>query len=968
MPRDLHYPRQQIVEQASFTAQDRERINRCYGDHRRLGFAYQMAFVRLTGRFPAQQPLELLEDLLTFVAAELDLDKGKIENYAQRQATASEHQEQIRSYLGLSRMEAEESELLRQYLFKEACRLEQTSALRAKAQQFLQEHHIMAPADSKLTRIIGEQREQARRSIFDRMMGKIAPEICQHVDELLSVTDEATSDFQRLKEPAGFPSPQALLHLMDKLDCIKARGVLSVDLSWLNNNFQKSLARRASQYSAYRLRELQPAHRYTVMICFLWQTHRDTLDQIVEMFDKLMTKTEQRAQNELDKLAIQQRTSIRRLLALLKTMGRVMLDESVPDQEVRPLVFKELSREVLEAELLQLDDWSNGKNSATFPLMMRRFSYLRQFAPSLLDRLPLESDSAKNESLLGAIDLLRQMNTDGKRKIPDDVSLGFLPSRIRPFVEANGQVDRRGFECAVLTTLRDEVKRGNLWVPGSKRFGQLDTFFISTDEWTALRTAFFHRAGMPCRTDDVGPYLTERLNKTFDQFLKSLPGNAYVKMGAEGWHFRSDRAETPDSSSEHKLNDLERWLAQKMRTIKLPDLLIEVDNQLHFTRHFVPPSREMKRLVEDVCTVIATIMAYGCNIGPHTMSQLTQGISYENIRRVADWYLHEDSLRRSLADVVNAIANLDTIRVWGEGKTSSSDGQRFLFPTKVLQRTYSPRFGDFALEFYSFVADNYAPFYSLPIECTDRDAAYVLDGLLYHESDLPLEEHYTDTHGYTEINFAAFAMLGRRFCPRIRGLQHQWIYRIDKHKDHGVLTPLLADTNRTIHLEWIEDQWDRISQFFASLETGHTTASVALKRLASFSPQNQFYRATRELGRIFKTEFILQYNSDASLRRRIQRGLLKGEQLHELARAVFYGKQGKVRARDLQQQTSTASCLILVLACIIFWQAQEIGRVLTEHNPEAAAIDTSLLSHVSPIGWDNVLLYGEYVLNPNLVH
>ena len=68
------------------------------------------------------------------------------------------------------------------------------------------------------------------------------------------------------------------------------------------------------------------------------------------------------------------------------------------------------------------------------------------------------------------------------------------------------------------------------------------------------------------------------------------------------------------------------------------------------------------------------------------------------------------------------------------------------------------------------------------IECTDRDAAYVLDGLLYNESDLALEEHYTDTHGYTEINFAAFAMLGRRFAPRIRGLQHQRIYRIDKEK------------------------------------------------------------------------------------------------------------------------------------------------------------------------------------------
>lgn len=117
------------------------------------------------------------------------------------------------------------------------------------------------------------------------------------------------------------------------------------------------------------------------------------------------------------------------------------------------------------------------------------------------------------------------------------------------------------------------------------------------------------------------------------------------------------------------------------------------------------------------------------------------------------------------------------------------------------------------------------------IECTDRDAAYVLDGLLYNESDLALEEHYTDTHGYTEINFADFAMLGRRFAPRIRGLQKQRIYRIDATKDYGPLASLVERAGRTIHMDWICDQWDRMGQFYASFENGHTTASAALKRL-----------------------------------------------------------------------------------------------------------------------------------------
>ena len=129
----------------------------------------------------------------------------------------------------------------------------------------------------------------------------------------------------------------------------------------------------------------------------------------------------------------------------------------------------------------------------------------------------------------------------------------------------------------------------------------------------------------------------------------------------------------------------------------------------------------------------------------------------------------QEAQRAALAAVVHAISRLDTTIYWGEGRTSASDGQRFALPRRVLQQTYSTCFSDFALEFYTFLADNYAPFHSMPIECTDRDAAFVLDGLLYNESDLEIEEHYTDTHGYTELNFAAFAMLGRRFCPRIKG-------------------------------------------------------------------------------------------------------------------------------------------------------------------------------------------------------
>jgi Tn3 transposase DDE domain/Squalene-hopene cyclase N-terminal domain len=197
----------------------------------------------------------------------------------------------------------------------------------------------------------------------------------------------------------------------------------------------------------------------------------------------------------------------------------------------------------------------------------------------------------------------------------------------------------------------------------------------------------------------------------------------------DGWSLSAELTEKLDQEEQDRLAHLKSWLAKHMRRVKLPDLLIEVDNRLGFTRNFLTPAQREEPSPEGICALLAAVMAHGCNLGVYTMAQLTSNVTYEQLKRIGDWHLTEESQPSALADLVSAITDLDTSSRWGEGKTAASDGQRFSLPRRVLQQTYSTRFSDFALEFYTFVADNYAPFSSLPVECTDRDAAFVLDGL-----------------------------------------------------------------------------------------------------------------------------------------------------------------------------------------------------------------------------------------------
>jgi Tn3 transposase DDE domain len=107
--------------------------------------------------------------------------------------------------------------------------------------------------------------------------------------------------------------------------------------------------------------------------------------------------------------------------------------------------------------------------------------------------------------------------------------------------------------------------------------------------------------------------------------------------------------------------------------------------------------------------------------------------------------------------------------------------------------------------------------------------------------------------------------------------------------------------------------------------------------------------------------------SEPQLRARIRRGLLKVEQLHALARDVYYGRRGRINARELHEQMNSCSCLTLILACVIYWQAKEISRVVRWCQPEDQKIDVTLLEHISPIEWNNVILYGQYVLDRDRV-
>src|SRR5271167_2941582 len=133
-----------------------------------------------------------------------------------------------------------------------------------------------------------------------------------------------------------------------------------------------------------------------------------------------------------------------------------------------------------------------------------------------------------------------------------------------------------------------------------------------------------------------------------------------------------------------------------------------------------------------------------------------------------------------------------------------------------------------------------------------------------------------------------------------------------------------------IDTEHITAHWDELLRLATSIRTGITTSSAMLKKLSAYPRQNGLARALREIGRIERTLFTLDWIKNPDLRRRAHLGLNKGEARNALARAVYFCWLGEMRDRSFESQFFRASGLNLLVAAIILLEHQVSGRCLCE--------------------------------------
>ncbi len=136
--------------------------------------------------------------------------------------------------------------------------------------------------------------------------------------------------------------------------------------------------------------------------------------------------------------------------------------------------------------------------------------------------------------------------------------------------------------------------------------------------------------------------------------------------------------------------------------------------------------------------------------------------------------------------------------------------------------------------------------------------------------------------------------------------------------------------------------------------------SQLLRKFASHPRRHDLAIALREIGRVERTLFIIEWLLDADMQRRAQIGLDKGEAHHALKNALRIGRQGEIRDRSAEGQHCRMAGLDLLATIIIYWNTAHLGQAAAQRKRAGLDCSPELLTHISPLGWAHILLTGEY--------
>lgn len=935
-------------------------VDKQRSDSSRLGFALQICALRYMGFVPTDLK-SIPPRVLRYVAEQLDISTDALLKYKAR--TRKEHLPVSRNYTGFRRATKLDVLGLEKWLLERALEHDQPTVIFKQACDYLKQQQILRLGTDRLARLVSTARAQAQEVTYRVLQPLLNEERRTFLNALLEVDETLKrTDLSWLQKTPTSNNLGQILETLDKIDFLKQAGVEDWDLGAVNPNRVKWLAKLGGRSTNQYLQRANEVKRYPVLICFLKQSLYDFTDALIEMFDQRLWELYSDAKREFKEDRLKATRSINKKLMTFRDLGQILLDREIEDKTVRKTAFEQIEPEELQIVLGETENLIRPEQDAYVDYFCKKYLAIRRFSSRFLSTLQFHNHvEGEEHGLLEALDLIRDIHAGNRRQLPADASTDFVPSGWHAYVHDEDGPNRRYFELAALWVLRQRLRSGDIYTSHSRRYSNLESYFIPKDEWPQHRTEVSQLTGMPL---DGECRLSERKRE-----LLSLVERVETLLDEEGGELREEDGKlvlSPLEADEQsaRLEQLEQQIHSRLPKVDITDVLIEVDTLTGFSDHFEHLNTSQQGRSKDLLLHLYTcLLAQSCNLGLWEMAQSTH-LDYHRLSWCNSWYIRDETIQAATTALVNYHYRLPLSHLWGSGMLSSSDGQRFPIKGKVRQaRALPPYFGyGKGITFYTWASDQFSQYGAKPIPSTSRDATHAIDVVLHNETDLPLLEHTTDTAGYTEVVSALFDILGYRFSPRIRDLADQQLYRT-ADIDLEDFPTLKGHLTKVVNEQRVLNSWDEILWFAGSLVKGWVSASLMIQKLQAYPRQHPLFLALKEYGKLMSTLQALRWYEDIHTRRRVSRQLNKLEAIHSLRTHLFFAHQGKVKGKQDEQLKNQVGCLNLISNIIIVWNTIYINKAVEQLREEGYRVDEEDLKRIWPTRFEHINVYGRYLFN-----
>lgn len=950
------------------------------------------AFILQAGYFRSSQRFfgnNFFQSDIAFVAGRLDLSVPKSLEIPKQ--TLARHRQTIAEFYGFRSLSKNDKEQLIVETADLVKQFHRPAEVFRQTIKKLNSRKFVLPGYDFLATMISREIFQRKLALSQIVKETLSLEQKQLLDSLLEkeeITSDSDSDSETnesfrakitlLKNPSQSLKPAAIksnLNDWKVLQSIYEKISNVIENLDLSSETLRYYANAVLKSELFQISRQKDETRYLHLLAFIAsQTFRYqdvVVDSFLQTVQNITNSASQELREKLFRERKQRRSELRSFVQTIQmdifqpflVVDQIVASDKLPPDEklseIKTILldFHE-SRQAIERQISEmLDNTDSSAGDSEFYNVLEQKSLTLQKRTADIIRLLQVDEKSVNQNLFKALQYFQTKDGHLEKNAPQE----FLSEKEQ---NAMNTGDKKFpvslYKILLFQKIAGGIKSGKVNFTASHKYRSLEDYLIPLVEWENNKVNLLEKAELS-RWLDFSAHeseLSKITHQTFTRVNQKLNDNQWFKQGS-GDHWTIS---TP-AIDKSEFSGLKQYFPTR-QLISLGEVFSTVNKATDFLEDFTHWQTSTKLKRPSSKTFCAAIIGYGCEIGIGKMSYIAKNINENELENTVNWYLSNENLLAANSHLVDFIGQMELpnlYRRYQDKLHTSSDGQKYEVSVPSLNANYSFKyFGqNKGVSVYSFIDERHLLFYSTVISSSEREAAYVIDGLLHNEA-IKSDIHSTDSHGFTEVVFAVTHLLGFTFAPRLKTLYKHQLYSFEKRKTYTKKDfSILPDAS--INTKLIEENWDSILRFVATIKLKRTTASQLFKRLNSYSNKHSLYQALKEFGKIIKTLFILQYVDDVELRQSIEKQLSKIEQSQKFAKAIAFGNNQEFSEGDKQIQDIIANSRRLIENMIICWNYLCLTQKLTEiiNESEKQQLLTTFKKS-SIITWQHINFHGEY--------